>query len=135
MRTHKVMNTIFHIRLLTPEVITTSAGDVTVGGARTIYLYVYTVYMQYFWQGNHHTHGHVRCVCGSANPSDVELDNALSCLESMVVHTCVCQAQTCSILFIVRTCTHRPPPQKIYHTSHPSLPHPDSCKISAKYRR
>jgi len=32
------------------------------GLARAIHLYVYTVYIQYFWQGNHHTYGHIRCV-------------------------------------------------------------------------
>jgi len=23
---------------------------------------IYTVYMRYFWKGNHHTYGHVRCI-------------------------------------------------------------------------
>ena len=32
-----------------------------VGLARTIHTYVYTVYT-FFWQGNHHTYGHIRCV-------------------------------------------------------------------------
>ena len=31
------------------------------GLARTIHLYVYTVYIRYFWQGTHHTYGHIRC--------------------------------------------------------------------------
>jgi hypothetical protein len=34
-----------------------------------MYLYVYTVYIRYFKQGNHHTYGHIRCVCTVlANP-------------------------------------------------------------------
>jgi hypothetical protein len=33
-----------------------------VGWARTIYLDVFTVYIRYFKQGNHHTYGHTRCV-------------------------------------------------------------------------
>ena len=32
------------------------------GWARTIYLYLYTVYIRYFKQGNHHTYGHIRHV-------------------------------------------------------------------------
>jgi hypothetical protein len=32
------------------------------GWARTIYLYVYTVYIRCLKQGNHHTYGHIRCV-------------------------------------------------------------------------
>jgi hypothetical protein len=31
------------------------------GLAKTIHTYVYTVYIRYFWQGNHHTYGHIRC--------------------------------------------------------------------------
>jgi hypothetical protein len=37
-------------------------GCTYIGWARTIYLYVYTVYIRYFKQGNHHTYGHTRCV-------------------------------------------------------------------------
>jgi hypothetical protein len=33
-----------------------------VGLARTIHLEVYTVYIRFFWQGNYHTYGHIRCV-------------------------------------------------------------------------
>ena len=32
-----------------------------VGLAITIHTYVYTVYIQYFWQGNYRTYGYIRC--------------------------------------------------------------------------
>ena len=38
-------------------------GSYMVRLARNIHLLVYTVHIWYFWQGNHHTYGHVRCVC------------------------------------------------------------------------
>jgi len=42
-----------------------------VGWARTIYLYVYAVYIRYFKQGNHHTYSHIRCVYTVlANPKE-----------------------------------------------------------------
>ena len=37
-------------------------NHIYIGWARTIYFYVSTVYIRYFWQGNHHTCGHIRCV-------------------------------------------------------------------------
>jgi hypothetical protein len=44
------------------------------GWARTPYLYLYTVYIRYFKQGNHHTCGHIRCVYTVlANPIDISV--------------------------------------------------------------
>jgi len=38
------------------------------GLART--MCIYTVYVRYFWQGNHHIYGHIRCIYTVlANPS------------------------------------------------------------------
>jgi len=34
-----------------------------VGLAGNVYMYICTVYMQYFWQGNRQINGHVWCVC------------------------------------------------------------------------
>ena len=34
-------------------------------GLNYIYIYIYiygVVYIRYFWQGNHHIHGHIRCM-------------------------------------------------------------------------
>jgi len=43
-----------------------------VGLAKTIHTYVYTVYIRYFEQGNHHTYGHIRCpYTVLANPKSV----------------------------------------------------------------
>ena len=43
-----------------------------VGWARTKYLYIYTVYIRYSKQGNHHTYGHIRCVYTVlANPNSM----------------------------------------------------------------
>jgi len=43
---------------------------ICLGWASTIYLYVYTVYIRCFWQGNHHAYGHIRYVYTvPANPT------------------------------------------------------------------
>jgi hypothetical protein len=43
-----------------------------VGWARTLYLYVYTVYIRCFGQGNHHIYGHIRCAYTVlANPKSI----------------------------------------------------------------
>jgi len=35
--------------------------------------HIYTVYIRYFWQGNHQIYGHIRCIyTGLANPIYVE---------------------------------------------------------------
>jgi len=46
------------------------------GLARTIY--IYTVYIRYFWQGNHQIYGHIRCIYTVlANPlHTVDVTNA-----------------------------------------------------------
>jgi len=50
--------------------------------ARIIHLWVYTVYVQHFWQGNHHTYGHIRCVYTVlANP--IRLPHASKSLKLM----------------------------------------------------
>jgi len=39
-----------------------TCGDgIRLGLAQTIHAYAYTVYVRYFWQGNYHTYGHIRC--------------------------------------------------------------------------
>jgi hypothetical protein len=41
-------------------------------GQNHIYIYIYTVYMQYFWQGPHQIYGHIRCIHTIlANPKHV----------------------------------------------------------------
>jgi hypothetical protein len=27
------------------------------------YIYIYTVYILYFWQGDHQVYGHIQCIC------------------------------------------------------------------------
>jgi len=34
---------------------------VFVAGKITIHTFIYGLYIRYFWQGNHHTYGHIRC--------------------------------------------------------------------------
>jgi hypothetical protein len=47
-----------------------------IGWVRTIHLYIYTVYIQYVLQENHHIYGHIRCVYTVlANPINTPLPN------------------------------------------------------------
>jgi hypothetical protein len=49
--------------------------NLLLGLAKTIHTYVYTMYVQYFWQGNYHTYGHIRCTyMVLANPRDKETE-------------------------------------------------------------
>jgi hypothetical protein len=47
------------------------------GLVRTIYIYIYMVYVRYFWQENHQIYGHIRCIYSIlANPTHSPSENA-----------------------------------------------------------
>jgi hypothetical protein len=61
--------------------------------------HIYTVYIRYFWQGNHQTYGHILCIYAVlANPTDIATLSVLVCGSGLSVPAClsVCGCAQCS---------------------------------------
>ena len=83
-----------------------------------MHLYVYTVYIRYYRQGNHHTYGHIQCVYTVlANPR--HMGSPSTCLiadgtvnevvAAILRHTGMCEnvIEPCPFLF-VQLCKYAP---------------------------
>jgi hypothetical protein len=64
----------------------------SVGLARTIYIYIYTVYIRDIWQGDHQIYGHIRCyIYGSGQPYACAVDRI-----TMLATKCIWGLVTCA---------------------------------------
>ena len=93
------------------------------------------MYTRYFWQGNHHTYGHIRCVCTVlANPnhtlyqrlSQVLAPTRLAAaihVRSGILQLCMCTSQHLGALlqYSVSCSNHKAPSQECHTHLSPSM--------------